>query len=509
MLLEFLTGNRARIIPVLCQCIRQTTPEYAEIPVEELEARVATGVEAFLEALRQNDFTPLDRFITATVVSRAVAEFPLAALHAGFTAFGELLLPLLCECYGNDMAQIIAALHRLHLCKDAILQRLVSQYETQARAVVRHQQERLQAYSKQLEAQLIQVGEEYQTLQEFNESILQSMTSGLLVGDKNTHRILKVNRAMERLGGFRADETVGRTVEEVFAHIDGLPMKEFTDEVERQGTITLRKHRLHTQDGREFYQSIKGQVFYNCKGEDQGVIVIIDDISKTELLQDTFSRYLSPQVLAQVLADKHPPALRGTRRHLSVLFADIRNFTPFAEARQPEEVVEVLNQYLDVLVRIIFEYQGTLDKFLGDGVLALFGTPLPQADHARRAVQAACAMQETIRELNAQRCRRGEMTLDIGIGINSGEAIVGNIGSEKRMEYTVIGDMVNVAQRIQTCAPGGAVLISDSTLAQVRDLVTVAATMEARVRGRQQPVWVHRIDSHAAVVGETAAQRSR
>jgi adenylate cyclase len=297
---------------------------------------------------------------------------------------------------------------------------------------------------------------------------------------------------------------VGKTVEEVFVDVHGLPIGEFTEEVERQGAITLRKHRLHTADGREFFQYIKGQVFYNHKGEDQGVIVIIDDISKTELLQDTFSRYLSPQMLKQILAEKQRPSLHSDRRQLSVMFADLRNFTRFAESRQPEEVVEVLNQYLDVMVNIIFEYQGTLDKFLGDGLLALFGTPLPQADHPCRAVQAALAIQDAIRTLNAQRCRRGEMTLDLGIGINSGEAIVGNIGSDRRMEYTVIGDMVNVAQRIQTRARGGEVLISDSTLAQVRNLVAVHATIEERIRGRQQPVWVHRIGWRPSVVGETA-----
>ena len=506
MLLDFLTRNRYRIIPILCQRIRHLTPVYTQMPIEELEERVTEGVNAFLEALRQNDFAPLNRFITATVVSRAVEEFPLAVLHSGFTAFGELLLPLLSECYGNDMSRITAELQRLHLFKDVILQRLVSEYETQARAVFRQHQERLQAYSKQLEAQLIRVGEEYQTLRDFNENILQSITSGLLVGDKASHRILKVNRAMERLGGFRAEEVIGKTVEEVFVGVNGLPIKEFTEEVERQGTITLRKHRLYTPDGREFYQYIKGQVFYNHRGEDRGVIVIIDDISKTELLQDTFSRYLSPQVLEQILADKQRPSLRSARCQLSVLFADLRHFTRFAESRQPEEVVEVLNQYLEVMVGIIFEYEGTLDKFLGDGLLALFGTPLPQVDHHRRAVQAALAMQDAIRALNTRRCRRGDTTLDIGIGINTGEAIVGNIGSEKRMEYTVIGDMVNVAQRIQTRAQGGEVLISDTTLAQVRGLVTVSATFEEHVRGRQQPVWVHRIGSHAAAAEEIASQ---
>jgi adenylate cyclase len=176
-----------------------------------------------------------------------------------------------------------------------------------------------------------------------------------------------------------------------------------------------------------------------------------------------------------------------------VLFADIRDFTAFAEQHPPEQVVDVLNAYFDVMVHVLFEYQGTLDKFLGDGVLALFGTPLVQPDHPQRAVQAAMDMQRAAASLNATRQRRGQPTLHIGIGINSGEAIVGNIGSEKRMEYTVIGDMVNVAQRLQALARGGEILMGASALPHVQPLVTVYDTVETQVKGRRQPVRAHRI----------------
>lgn len=479
MLLDFLTKHRFRIIAMLCQSLRKIIPEEVYSQTTEIEARLIQGVDAFLEAIRYDDLAPVDHFIAGIVVSRTVEEFPLAILHAGFTACGELFLPLLSECYGDDTTRIVVDLQRLHGLKDAILQRLVGQYETLARAVFRQRQEHLQ--------------EEYETQQDFNESIIQSMTSGLLVCDKDTHRILKVNRAMEHLGGFSAADVVGKTVEEVFAGLHGLPIREFAEEVERQGTITLRKHRLYTDNGREFYRSVKGQVFYDQQGKNRGVIGIIDDISQTELLRETFSRYLSPQVLEQVLADKHRPALQSVRRDLTVLFVDIRNFTRFAELHQPEEVVEVLNQYLDIMVDVLFKYQGTLDKFLGDGLLALFGTPLSQADHPQRAVRAALEIQQAICAFNISRGQQGAMTLDMGIGINSGEAIVGNIGSEKRMEYTVVGDMVNVAHRLQAQAQGGEVLISDTTLAHVRELVTVYATVKAQVKGRQQPICAHRI----------------
>src|ERR1043165_7298286 len=154
------------------------------------------------------------RSFVKSIAPRTVEEFPLAVLHRTFTVFGEVLLPLLHECYGDDTGRILDDLQRLHLLIATILQKLVEQYEARSKALVRRQQEQLETYSKQLEAELVQVGEEFQTLQDFNESILQSMTSGLLVADKDTHRILKVNPAMEHLSGLPAVAMLGKTAEE-------------------------------------------------------------------------------------------------------------------------------------------------------------------------------------------------------------------------------------------------------------------------------------------------------
>ena len=493
MLLTFLAANQARIVEMLYQRIRQTTQAEAQFAPDVLRDNIARGAAAFVASLQANDPTVLDRFIADLMAPRTVEEFPLAVLHRTFTVFGEMLLPLLRECYGDDTGRILDDLQRLHLVIDAILHKLVVHYETRSKTLVRRQQEQLQAYSQQLEAQLVHVGEEFQTLQDFNERILQSITSGLLVANKDTHRILKVNQAMERLSGFRAADMVGKTVEEVFADWHGLPLQAFADEVERQGNITLRKHRLVAADGHEHYRSIHGQVLYNQRGENQGVIVLVDDISETELLRETLSRYVSQQVMEQVLSDPDLRSLRSARREVTVLFADIRNFTAFAERHQPEAVVDILNEYFDRMVDVLFAHQGTLDKFLGDGLLALFGTPLEQLDHPQRAVQAALDMQRAASALNTARRRRRQPTLRIGIGINSGEAVVGNIGSEKRMEYTVVGDMVNVAQRLQAQAAGGEILIGASLLPHVQHLVSVFDTVETQVKGRQQPVRAHRI----------------
>ena len=493
MLIAYLHENKARIVDRLYRNILQTIGDDDALDAQFLHGSVAETAEAFLAALEANDSKPLDDCLARFLAGSTVADFPLTVLHRNFTVFASMLPPLLRECYGDDTDRILDALHRMHLLIDTTLNKLVGAYEKRARILVQQQQEQLEAHSRGLETQLVRVGEAYQTLQDFNENILQSMTSGLLVADKNSHRILKVNQAMERLSRRGADEMVGRTVEDVFAGTQGLPITAFAEEVQRQGSITLRKHRLVDPEGRVGHGTIKGQVFYDSQGREQGVLVLVDDISEREILRDTFSRYLSQPVMEQVLSDKASRSLRTSRREVSVLFADIRGFTTFAERHRPEEVVAALNQYFDRMVRVVFAHHGTLDKYLGDGLMALFGTPLEQPDHPRHAVQAALEMQAAVADLNAARLRSGLAPLGIGIGINSGEAIVGNIGTEERMEYTAIGDMVNVAQRLQTEAADGDVVISDDVLAQAQGDLAINETIETRLKGRRQPVRAHRV----------------
>src|SRR5262249_24685220 len=158
--------NQTRIVDMLYERICETTQTEAHFEPNELRDNIARGAAAFLVTLQTNDLTAIDHFITDLIAPRTVEEFPLAVLHRTFTVFGELLLPLLRECYGDDTERILDDLQRLHLLIAAILHTLVAQYETRSKALVRSQQEQLRAYSQQLEAQLIQVGEEFQTLQD-------------------------------------------------------------------------------------------------------------------------------------------------------------------------------------------------------------------------------------------------------------------------------------------------------------------------------------------------------
>ncbi len=212
-------------------------------------------------------------------------------------------------------------------------------------------------------------------------------------------------------------------------------------------------------------------------------------------LRRLFQRYVSPEVIRQLVGRPERLALEGERRAVTVLFSDIRDFTTRCERTTPEELVLFLNRYLTAMVEIIHRHGGMVDKFIGDAIMAVFGAPLPLHDHARRAVEAGLEMQSALRRLNRKFASEGIPELTIGIGIHSGEAIVGNIGSPERMEYTVIGDTVNVSARIESLCKrfGPSVLISGSTRSGLNGRFLSEKVGEELLKGKTLPVAVYRV----------------
>jgi len=216
--------------------------------------------------------------------------------------------------------------------------------------------------------------------------------------------------------------------------------------------------------------------------------------SERRRVTDIFGRFVSAEVRDTImdLALRNPNLIRpgGRQMEISVLFADIRGFTTLSEKLSPPEVVEILNQYLDSMEEQVFEHGGTLDKYTGDGMMVLFGAPLRQPDHARRAVMAALAMQRAAAGVSRQ---RGEAQWKVvyGVGIATGPAVVGHIGSRRRLDYTAIGDTVNLAARFEGMAPPGAILISQATFEAVKDIVVVEKLDLVAVKGKAKPVIVY------------------
>ncbi len=214
-----------------------------------------------------------------------------------------------------------------------------------------------------------------------------------------------------------------------------------------------------------------------------------------DFVRGTLERYVSPEVVREVVARGLEPTLGGARKAISVLFSDIRGFTGLSERLPPEALVELLNRHFTAASEIVLRHGGTLDKFIGDAVMAFWGAPIPCEDHALRAVRAALEMQAAAREIDAWARQRFGETLRIGIGIHSGAAVVGHFGSPTRLGYTAVGDSVNLAARVaaMTREREADVLVSHDTWRLVRDRVEAEALGTAPVRGRAEPVALYRV----------------
>lgn len=208
-----------------------------------------------------------------------------------------------------------------------------------------------------------------------------------------------------------------------------------------------------------------------------------------------FGRYVSKDVFEHLMADPSVARLGGERRDMTVLFSDIRGFTTASERGKPEAVVEQLNEYFTAMVDVLFRHHGTLDKFVGDMVMGLFGAPVADPRHADHAVASALEMIAVLDRLNAGWAAAGRPTLDIGIGINSGDMIAGNIGSDTIMSYTVIGDAVNLGARLESLNKeyGTRILISEETRRRLTGPVRTKLIGEVTVKGRSRPVTVHQV----------------
>jgi adenylate cyclase len=218
-----------------------------------------------------------------------------------------------------------------------------------------------------------------------------------------------------------------------------------------------------------------------------------DQIRREITVRSNFERYFAPNVAADIAQRGEAIRQGGERRPTTVLFSDIRGFTAIAEGMGPDAIAQFLSEYFTEMVEVIFEHGGTLDKFIGDAIMALWGAPIAHADDPDRALRAALAMQRSIVRLNQRWASQGRPEIGVGIGINHGEVFAGNIGSHRRLEYTVLGDAVNVAARLCAEAGPGEVLVSEQFLGVVRDQVSCDYLPEMALKGKAQVVQVYRV----------------
>jgi adenylate cyclase len=218
-----------------------------------------------------------------------------------------------------------------------------------------------------------------------------------------------------------------------------------------------------------------------------------DELAHRLVERQALERFLSSNIVEKILANPNEIHLGGENQTVTILFSDIRGFTRMSEHMEPHAVVELLNEYFSEMTDLIFESGGTLDKYLGDGIMAVYGAPLPKPDDALRATKTAMEMQRALVGLNRDWESRGQQPLRMGVGVNTGPVTAGNIGSAKRMDYTVIGDAVNLASRLCSNAAGGQILVSESTYLQLNGNIPAQRLEPIRVKGKETPVELREI----------------
>lgn len=239
--------------------------------------------------------------------------------------------------------------------------------------------------------------------------------------------------------------------------------------------------------------SLTGTALNNAMDLESSKKLSEDQLREKKRLTSLFSKYVSPNVVDALIAGSSSVNLGGEEARVAIFFADIRHFTTMAEGMHPTQVVNLLNEYFHEMNQIIFRWNGTLDKYMGDAIMALFGAPVSALDDCLRAVGCGLEMQSKLKEMNEVWRSQGKPMLHIGVGINFGTVVVGNIGGEQRMEYTAIGDRVNVASRLCSMARPGQVLITDDVFMEGMESMDVKRLDPIQVKGREEPVQIYEV----------------
>jgi adenylate cyclase len=247
----------------------------------------------------------------------------------------------------------------------------------------------------------------------------------------------------------------------------------------------LSKRGTFTQEDLEVFAVIAAQA-----GLVIDRVMAKSEVKRQGVQLSALERFLSPAISRKITAEAADIRLGGESQRITLLFADVRGFTTMAEKMKPREAVEVLNEFFARMTNVIFEHDGALDKYLGDGLMALFGAPLALQNDAEAAVRAAVNMQKSLVELNKT---SGKPPLNIGIGIHTGEAVVGFLGTERRMDYTAIGDTVNVASRLTSQAGPGQIVISNATHVRIGREISCCPLSAMKLKGRDEPIEVHEV----------------
>ena len=327
---------------------------------------------------------------------------------------------------------------------------------------------------------------------QFNESILSSIATGVITLDP-IGEIDSINLAGTTIMKMEAENIIGNHYMYLF---------EKDDEILELISSAEIENKIRSEINIPFFTVSKETVInmsvaprLDPEGNTQGLVIALEDITDVSKVKNTFKRYVSKQVVDELLDDDAKLNLGGEKREVTILFTDIRGFTSMSEKMKPERVVSTLNEYFSQMIDIVFKYNGTLDKIIGDELMIVYGAPIATEDDTERAVTTAVEMQDQIKILNKERKKRKESPIQFGVGINRGLVVSGNIGSRDMMDYTVIGDTVNLGARLCSAAGPGEILVSDSVWDVTKEKFSYNPLDPINVKGKKDKISVYQIQT--------------
>jgi len=339
---------------------------------------------------------------------------------------------------------------------------------------------------------------EVQNMKNYSDAMLESMSNGVLTLDESG-KIVTCNLPGLRILRMRGDRVVNSMASDFFAGDNAWVLEKLKHVVETGKVEVTMDSEIAVYDGGRISANVTALPLVNTERKRIGSMLLIEDISNEKRMKTTMSRYMDPGIADQLLASG-ADALGGQSAEVTVLFADIRSFTTISEQLGPQGTVGLLNDYFTLMVECIQREGGMLDKFIGDALMAGFGVPVAHTDDVDRAVRAAIAMMGELWQWNELRLTEGRSPVDIGIGLNTDTIVSGNIGSRKRMDYTMIGDGVNLASRLESaCKQYGAhILVSEFTWKKLRGTYRARELDTIIVKGKTQPVAIYEVlDYHS------------
>lgn len=353
---------------------------------------------------------------------------------------------------------------------------------------------RLRAFTAQVSIALenAKLFADVQNMKNYNEAMLESMSNGLITLD-SSEKIITCNGAGLRILQVTSEQIINQSAQTFFSGANAWVMDKIRTVEERQQQQVMMDAKLEVKD-EHLSVNLTVQHLLGADKKRIGFMLVIEDISNEKRLKSTMSRYMDPSIADRLVASGSE-ILGGQSVVCTTLFSDVRGFTTLTEQLGAQGTVSLLNEYFTIMVDCIQREEGMLDKFIGDAIMAVFGIPVNHNDDEDRAVRSAIAMIRELQAWNIKRAEEGKMPLDIGIGLNTDTVVSGNIGSQKRMDFTIIGDGVNLAARLESaCKQYGAhILISEFTYAKLKDTYRTREVDYVVVKGKTEPVAIYEI----------------